>query len=93
MLVAQRPVTLPVRVTDRGYSVDVGWDNTLAADTGTLTVAATATATTTTGDVRGTFTPSTATDGIKRLVMGILLPAIAVGPNATRIGALGVTQA
>ena len=84
---------LPVRVTDRGYSVDVGWDNTLAADTGTLTVAATATATTTTGDVRGTFTPSTATDGIKRLVMGILLPAIAVGPNATRIGALGVTQA
>jgi hypothetical protein len=26
-------------------------------------------------------------------VMGILLPAIAVGPNATRVGALGVTQA
>jgi hypothetical protein len=25
--------------------------------------------------------------------MGIALPAIAVGPNATRIGALGVTQA
>jgi hypothetical protein len=84
---------LPVRVTDRGYSVDVGWDNTLAADAGTLTVAATATATTTTGDVRGTYLPSTATDGMKRLVMGILLPAISVGPNATRIGALGVTQA
>ena len=32
-------------------------------------------------------------DGIKRLVVGILLPAIAVGPNATRVGALGVTQA
>jgi hypothetical protein len=26
-------------------------------------------------------------------VAGILLPAIAVGPNATRVGALGVTQA
>jgi hypothetical protein len=26
-------------------------------------------------------------------VMGILLPGIAVGPNATRTGALGVTQA
>jgi hypothetical protein len=26
-------------------------------------------------------------------VMGILLPGIAVGPNATRVGALGVTQA
>jgi len=25
--------------------------------------------------------------------MGIALPAIAAGPNATRIGALGVTQA
>ena len=55
--------------------------------------AATATATTSTGDVRGTFTPSSACDGIKRLVVGILLPAIAVGPNATRQGALGVTQA
>jgi hypothetical protein len=25
--------------------------------------------------------------------MGVLLPGIAVGPNATRVGALGVTQA
>jgi hypothetical protein len=52
-----------------------------------------ATATTSTGDVRGTFTPTTASDGIKRLVMTIALPGIAVGPNATRVGALGVTQA
>jgi hypothetical protein len=27
------------------------------------------------------------------LVLGIMLPAIAVGPNATRTGAFGVTQA
>jgi hypothetical protein len=26
-------------------------------------------------------------------VFGILLPALSVGPNATRAGALGVTQA
>jgi hypothetical protein len=84
---------LPVRVIDRGYAVKVGWDNTLAADAGTLVVAATATATTTTGDVRGTYVPSSATDGQKRLVMNISLPALAVGPNATRLGALGVTQA
>ena len=54
---------------------------------------AAAPATTTTGDVRGTYTPATASNGIVRTVMGILLPAIAVGPNATRVGALGVTQA
>jgi hypothetical protein len=86
-------IGLPVRVTDAGYIARVGWNNTLAEDAGTFAAAATATATTTTGDVRGTYLPSSACDGIKRLVVGILLPAIAVGPNATRQGALGVTQA
>lgn len=86
-------IGLPVRVTDAGYLARVGWNNTLAEDAGTFAAAATATATTTTGDVRGTYLPSSACDGIKRLVVGILLPAIAVGPNATRQGALGVTQA
>lgn len=84
---------LPVRVTNAGYLARVGYNNTLAEDAGTFVAAVTATATTTTGDVRGTYVPSAATDGIKRLVVGILLPAIAVGPNATRTGALGVTQA
>ena len=83
----------PLRITDRGYVARVGWDNTLAQDGGTMTPAATLTATTTTGDIRGTYLPSSACDGIKRLVMGIALPAIAAGPNATRVGALGVTQA
>jgi hypothetical protein len=50
-------------------------------------------ATSTTGDVRGTYVPSTATNGVKRLVVVIALPGIAAGPNATRTGALGVTQA
>ncbi len=83
----------PVRITNAGYVASVKWDNTLAQDAGTFVEADTATATATTGDVRGTYEPSSAPDGSKRLVMGILLPAIAVGPNATRIGALGVTQA
>ena len=86
-------IGLPVRVNNAGYISRAGWNNTLAEDAGTFVAAATATATTSTGDVRGTFTPSSACDGIKRLVVGILLPAIAVGPNATRQGALGVTQA
>ena len=88
---------LPVRVIDAGYVVKVGWNNTLAQDTGgnsQFTVAdMTNPATSTTGDVRGTYVPSTASDGVKRLVMTIALPGIAVGPNATRTGALGVTQA
>lgn len=84
---------LPVRVTNVAYVGSVKSNNTLAQDAGTFVAADTATATTSTGDVRGTYTPATASDGIVRTVMGILLPAIAVGPNATRVGALGVTQA
>jgi hypothetical protein len=84
---------LPVRVFNVAYIASVKSNNTLAQDAGTFVAAATATATTTTGDVRGTYTPATASNGIVRTVMGILLPGIAVGPNATRVGALGVTQA
>jgi len=84
---------IPVRVVDAGYIVNVNWNNTLARDTGTFAQAITTTATTTTGDVRGTYLPSSASDGIKRLVMTVGCNAIMVGPNATRVGALGVTQA
>jgi len=84
---------LPVRVTDGGYICHVGWNGSFTIDGGSLAVAVTAPATSTTGDVRGTFSPSSVPDGIKRLVVGIMLPGIAVGPNATRTGALGVTQA
>lgn len=84
---------IPVRMTNVAYVASVRWDSTLAEDAGTFVAAVTTAATTTSGDVRGTYVPSSATDGAKRLVMGILLPAIAVGPQATRTGALGVTQA
>ena len=84
---------LPVRVFNAAYVASVKSNNTLAQDAGTFVAADTATATTTTGDVRGTYAPATASDGTVRTVMTITLPAIAVGPNATRVGALGVTQA
>jgi hypothetical protein len=84
---------IPVRVFNVAYIASVKSNNTLAQDAGTFVAADTATATTTTGDVRGTYVPATASNGVVRTVMGILLPAIAVGPNATRVGALGVTQA
>jgi hypothetical protein len=83
----------PVRITDAGYIARSGWDGALADDAGTFVAAVTTTATTTSGDVRGTYVPSSAPNGTRRLVMGILVPALAAGPNATRVGALGVTQA
>ena len=82
----------PVRIPNAGYVARAGWNDTLAEDAGTLADAVATTPSTTTGDVRGTYVPSSACDGTKRLVMGILLPALAVGPNATRAGALGVNQ-
>jgi hypothetical protein len=84
---------IPVRVTNVAYVASVKSNSALAQDAGAFLPADTAPATTTTGDVRGTYVPATASDGINRTVMGILLPGIAVGPNATRVGALGVTQA
>jgi hypothetical protein len=82
----------PVRVTNLGYVGTLGWNNALARAAGTFTTADSTTPSTTTGDVRGTYAPANAADGAKRLVSGLLLPALAVGPNATRIGALGVNQ-
>lgn len=85
---------LPVRVTDAGYVISVKWAGVVTQDAGTFSAAdVTAPATTTTGDVRGVYLPSSAANGARRLVMAIAVPAIACGPQATRIGAFGVTQA
>lgn len=84
---------MPLRVTDITYVQSVKWAATLAADAGTVVVAdATSPATTSTTDVRGCYTPSSAANGTRRLVMSIAVPALACGPNATRIGAAGVNQ-
>jgi hypothetical protein len=85
---------LPFRVTDVVYVQSVKWSATLAQDAGTFVAAdTTSPATASTTDVRGTYTPSSASNGTRRLVMTIALPALASGSNATRIGAVGVDQA
>lgn len=86
-------IGLPYRVTDAGYLIGVGWNNTLARDAGTFVAADTATATATTGDVRGTYLPSSAPNGSRRLVIAIGMTAIQAGPDATQTGAIGVTPA
>ena len=84
---------LPVRVLAVPYIQSVKWDTALAQDAGTAVAAdVTSPATTATGDVRGVYTPSSAANGTRRLVMTIAVPGIACGPNATRVGALGVNQ-
>jgi hypothetical protein len=85
---------LPYRVTDAGYLTRTGWAGAVADNAGTFTAADTATATASTGDVRGTFLPATsASNGTRRLVIGIGLTAIAAGPDATQVGAIGVVPA
>ena len=85
---------LPVRAIDGAYIVNAGWNNTAGYDAGTWVKAdMTNPATSSTGDVRGTYIPSSAPDGTKRLVMAIAIPAIGSGPNSTRQGTLGVNQA
>jgi hypothetical protein len=64
------------------------WNNVLAADASTVVAAVTTTATTTTGDVRGTITPSAASDGAKRLTVYGRPPR-----TFTQAGQFGVTQA
>lgn len=85
---------LPIRVTNAVFIINVKWNSTLAADAGTFVAAdTTSPATAATTDVRGCYTPSAgASDGVKRLVVAVYVPGVACGPNATRVGAYGVTQ-
>lgn len=78
---------LPFRVNDASYVVSVKWAATLAADAGTFVAADTATATATTGDVRGTYIPSSASNASRRLTIVTLVADIDTGA-----GAYGVTQ-
>jgi hypothetical protein len=87
---------LPVALTNGVYMASVKWGTaitTLGNDTGTLVVAdATNPATTTTGDVRGTYAPSGASDGTKRLILSQITPATQCGPTATVAAILGQAQ-
>lgn len=86
---------LPIRVTDVAYLLSAKWDATLAENAGTFVAAVqTSPATDVTGDVRGTYAQAgNASDGTRRLVIAFAVPALGAGPNATRVGAYGVTQA
>lgn len=86
---------LPFYVGSACYIQGAQWNATLAKDTGTLVLGVTTTpATKTTGDVRGTYAPSSgASDGTKRLVITQALSAAQVGASATAVTVLGVTQA
>jgi len=86
---------MPVLVPDLAFITHVGWNNILGDNASTaLKGDATSPATAATGDVRGTIAQAgAASDGTKTLVVSIGLSGTAVGPTATRAGALGVTQA
>jgi hypothetical protein len=83
----------PYVVADAGY-LDPSWAGALARDAGTVVVAdSTSPATALTGDVRGLYTPSSACNGVRRLIVGQTMSILQVGPAATRVAAFGVTQA
>ena len=88
---------LPVVLANGVYLAGVKWGTNITAlgnDAGTLVNAvATSPATTTTGDVRGTYAPSSASDGTKRLVLAINLSTSQASESSTALAVLGVTQA
>lgn len=85
---------LPYTLIDIGYIVSNKWAGALAQDAGTAVVAdATSPATAATGDPRGTYAPSSASDGVKRLVICQHLDGTQAGAASTLVAAVGVTPA
>lgn len=86
-------IGLPYRLTDLGYVASCMYNQTAITISSTAVKVAdtTSPATVSTTDVRG-YIVTGATDGSKRLVVNYALPALAVGPNATRLGAVGEPQ-
>lgn len=85
-------IGLPYRLLSRDYVVGSNFNATAVALSAYTVADQTSPATTATTDVRGYITLPSAADGTKRLVVALAVPAIACGPNATRVGACGVTQ-
>ena len=82
---------IPLALTNLGYVISQKWNS--ATDAGAFVLADGAAATNATGDVRGTYAPSSASDGTKRLVIVLAVTGAQCGPQATRLAAAGVTQA
>lgn len=85
-------IGLPYRLLSRDYVVGSNFNATAVALSAYTVADQTSPATVSTTDVRGYITLPSAADGTKRLVASLAIPAIACGPNATRVGACGVTQ-
>ena len=96
----------PYLVKNGSYVQDIGWNattggstgangqNNFALDTGTLTSGdQTSPATAATGDPRGTYAPSGASNGTTQLIAALHLDASQCGPNALLTSAIGVTPA
>ena len=77
---------LPYFVRDAGMVIKSGWDNTLLQNAGTFTGAASAVPSATTGDVRGTFLPTSASNGTRRLVLTFFIENSDVANHATTTG-------
>ena len=63
---------LPLYLKSLAMVVRSGFDEVLAEDAATVVAGVTTTATASTGDVRGTFTPSAAADGSKRIACAFI---------------------
>jgi hypothetical protein len=85
-------IGLPVVVPTSSDVISVKWA-ALAQDAGTLTVQdTTSPATASTGDVRGTYLPSSASNGTRKLVITLNMPQ-SITTSANRSASLGVTPA
>jgi hypothetical protein len=83
---------LQYAMTDAGYITSNKWAGALAQDGGTFVVAdTTSPATTATGDPRGTYAPSSASNGARRLVIGMHLNGAQCGASPTVVALIGVT--
>jgi len=63
---------VPYRINKAG-SLQAFWDATWNSGSGTTVLGSTATATATTGDVRGTYKPATASDGTRTLALWVYM--------------------
>lgn len=97
---------LPYFAANGSYVQDAAWNattgasgaangaNNFALDTGTFIRGdVTTPATSATGDPRGTYTPSSASDGLHQLIVCLHLDGTQCGANSTLLALMGVTPA
>lgn len=83
----------PLRVDSFGYCYIVWNGSAITASTGFLAADTTNPATATTGDVRGTYAVQSASDGSKKLEIGVTLNIVALNQTPITNGIFGVVPA